>query len=570
MYCSCPDVGGLRDVAVLGVVEALEDRVDLLLLVGDPDEVDVGVLAVHEVEIGAVAAHGEAAGETQLDSLGAGRIDGVHGLGHEPVGAARRLLRLRGLGLDHRAGLRRAGALAQVLERVQHGVQDVPRQVHARPVLLGPLDEQAARLELAHRASRRRVGHLEDALRLRHGHRRRAEELVGQTQRVTLDLLAIALVVADERARLAGRALGRLLHAEGEEREPRRPLVVRAHTLQQRVVLVAVALQERREIQQRPREALALDEEQRDEQPPQAAVAADERVDALELRVEHGALDEIGQAAAFLQELLERGQHLGQLLDRRRHVGRGRHGRAGRAEPVLRGSELARRARPADLAAQQALVERLDELERERLLAQQLDAEAQGRDAGAHLAQVVAWHALACGADLVEVEVGETHVRALDARRAERLLAFERGVEQLRIGQLAADAGELSERGVGARQRQDQLLRVTDPRGERRRDKGGVPLGGTHDLAGTRSVKLTWVHDACLASLSFLATAALKAYRTIITNRRRTCKDRPRLGGPQPLASSPSTWRATLPARSFTISRRSSSSLRNSSSAARS
>ena len=203
---------------------------------------------------------------------------------------------LRRLGLDHRAGLRRAGAAAQVLERVQHGVEHVPRQVDARPALLAPLHQQAARLELPHRAARRRVGHLEDALGLRHGHGRRAEELVGEAQRVALDLLAVALVVTDERARLAGRALGRLVDADGEEREPRRPLVVRAHALQQRVVLVAMALEERREIEQRPREALALDEEQRDEQPPQAAVAADERVDGLELRVEHRALDEVGQA----------------------------------------------------------------------------------------------------------------------------------------------------------------------------------------------------------------------------------------------------------------------------------
>ena len=112
----------------------------------------------------------------------------------------------------------------------------MPRQVDARPALLGPLDEQAARLELAHRAARRRVGDVEEALRLRHGHRRRAEELVGQPQRVALDLLAVALVVADERPRLPGRALGGLLHADGEEREPRLPLGVRAHALEERVV----------------------------------------------------------------------------------------------------------------------------------------------------------------------------------------------------------------------------------------------------------------------------------------------------------------------------------------------
>ena len=159
-----PGVGGLGDVAVLRVVERLEDVVDLLLLVGAADEVDVGVLAVHEVEVGAVAADGEAAGEAQLHALGARRVDGVHGLGHEAVGAAHGLrLRLRRLGLDHRARLGRARPAAQVLQRVQHGVEHVPREVDARPALLRPLREQAARLELADRAARRGVGDLEDA-----------------------------------------------------------------------------------------------------------------------------------------------------------------------------------------------------------------------------------------------------------------------------------------------------------------------------------------------------------------------------------------------------------------------
>ena len=373
-------------------------------------------------------------------------------------------LRLRRLGLDRRPRRGRTRPAAQVLERVQHGVQNVPREVDARPALLRPLHEQAARLELADRATRRGVGDLEDALGLGHRHRRRAEELVREAQGVTLDLLAVAFVVADERARLTGRALGRLVHADREEREPRRPLVVRAHALQQRVVLVPMPLQERRQVQERARQPLPLDEEQRDEQAAQTPVAADERVDALELRVEHGALDEVGKPAAFLQERLERGQRLRQSVDRRRHVGRRRHGRAGGAEPVLRGAELARRAGAAHLAAQEPLVQRLDELQGERLLPQQVHAEAQGRDAGAHLAQVLARHGLARGADLVEVEVREAHQRALDARRAERLLALERGVEQLRVGQLATDAGELPERGVGARQGQHEILGVADPR----------------------------------------------------------------------------------------------------------
>ena len=113
------------------------------------------------------------------------------------------------------------------------------------------------------------------------------------------------------------------------------------------------------------------------------------------------------------------------------------------------------RALHADLAAEAgARAARLTNASDNGSSSQALDAEAQGGDAAAHLAQVVARHAFGGGADLVEQKVGERDLGALDARRAQRLLALERRVEQLRVGQLAADAGELAEGGVGARQRQ--------------------------------------------------------------------------------------------------------------------
>jgi hypothetical protein len=214
---------------------------------------------------------------------------------------------------------------------VQHGVQHVPREVDARPALLRPLREQAARLELADRAARRGVGDLEDPLGLGHRHGRRAEELVGQAQGVALDPLAVALVVADERARLTGRALGRRVDALAEEREPRRPLVVRAHTLQERVVLVAVTLEDRREVQQRPREALTLDEEQRDEQPPRRPLPP---TNGWMPRTARGASAHWMRSGAgrVPAGTLERGQRLGSPIDRGRHVGGGGHGGAGRPE----------------------------------------------------------------------------------------------------------------------------------------------------------------------------------------------------------------------------------------------
>ena len=103
-------VGGLGDVAVLGVAETGEDLVHLLALRREADDVDVGVLAVHEIEVGAVAAHGESAGESQLDALFAGRVDHGHGLGHQPVGAPGRRRPLTLARLEHGAGWRRPAA----------------------------------------------------------------------------------------------------------------------------------------------------------------------------------------------------------------------------------------------------------------------------------------------------------------------------------------------------------------------------------------------------------------------------------------------------------------------------
>ena len=317
--------------------------------------------------------------------------------------------------------------------------------------------EQAFGLELADRTARGRVGDAQHALGFGDRDAGRAEQLVGEHQRVALDFLAVEGVVPDERPRLPRRAVGRLVHARGEEGQPRHPIGVRAHALQQGVVLVAMTLEVGREVEQRAREALPLDEEQRDEQPAEAPVAAHERVDALELRVHHGALHEVGELAPLLEKRLPRGEHAGQLGHRRGHVGRGGQRRAGRADPVLRGPELARGASRAHLVAQQLHVQRADEVERQGLFAQALHPEPQGGDAAAHLAQVFALHTRICGRDLVQEKVGEADLGALDARRAERLLALERGVEQLWVGQLAADAGELAERRVGAREREDQL-----------------------------------------------------------------------------------------------------------------
>ena len=148
-------VRGLRDVAVLGVAEPDEHLVELLVLAGHAHEVDVRVLTVHEIQVHAVPAYGQAADEAHGDALQARRVDEVHGLGHEAVGAARRHGARRARRLQHGA-LGAARRAAQVLHGAQHRVQHGPRQIHARPALLA--DSSSRPLASSSRTARRAVG----------------------------------------------------------------------------------------------------------------------------------------------------------------------------------------------------------------------------------------------------------------------------------------------------------------------------------------------------------------------------------------------------------------------------
>ncbi len=91
-------------------------------------------------------------------------------------------------------------------------------------------------------------------------------------------------------------------------------------------------------------------------------------------------------------------------------------------------------------------------------------------------------------------------------------------VEQLRVGQLAADAGQLAERGVGAREREDELAAVGQLGGSGAGTKAAYPSGQLDDLAGLGGVELGRVHDSTFA-LSDTVKRQLKAYRVIVTNR---------------------------------------------------
>ena len=172
-----------------------------------------------------------------------------------------------------------------------------------------------------------------------------------------------------------------------------------------------------------------------------------------------------------------------------------------------------------------------NELQRERHVRQALDPVAQRGDTAAHLAQMVARHARGRRADLVEQKIGEAYLGALDTRRAERFLALEGRVEQLRVGQLAGEARELAQRGVGARQGEHEVGVVGQAGGEGRRHEGRVAFGAGDHPAGLRSMKVAGIDDVpSIGWTNRCCRTDLKVSRSNLTKHRLVHKRRARPG----------------------------------------
>jgi len=193
------------------------------------------------------------------------------------------------------------------------------------------------------------------------------------------------------------------------------PVGIGADAQQRRVVLGAVRLDVRGQIEERLRQAAALSQEQRDEQAADTAVAVEERVDRLELLVHEGALDEIGQARPVLQEELPGGERGHHLIDRRWHVGGGRQRGSRRTDPVLRAAELARSHVRAAHATHEALVQFPDETQGQRQVMETLEAVLERIDVVPHLAQVGRIAARRNDRHLVHEELRQRGTGALDA-----------------------------------------------------------------------------------------------------------------------------------------------------------
>jgi hypothetical protein len=174
--------------------------------------------------------------------------------------------------------------------------------------------------------------------------------------------------------------LGGLGDATQEEAHPALPPAVLPYGAEAIVVLGPVALQVVAYVEERSVQDARVDELEGDEEPAHAPVAVQKRVDGLELGMHEAAVDEHGQVALFVQEILKVVERLGHLGDRRRDEGGPGEGRPARADPVLAPSELAGELVGATGAAQELGVYLADQAQRQRQGRQPLQTVVHGPD----------------------------------------------------------------------------------------------------------------------------------------------------------------------------------------------
>ena len=183
--------------------------------------------------------------------------------------------------------------------------------------------------------------------------------------------------------------------------QPAVPVAVRADAHQTAVVVVAVTFDVFGQIQQRLRQPAAFDQEQGDEQAADAAVAVEKGMDRFEMLVHQRALDQVGQFAAGVNEGFPGRQSVVHLLRRR---------------------------------------------------VQPLNAEIQRGDIVADFANIVR-RRVGRLAGFVGHQIAQAGAGSLDPRGQHGLAPDIRGDQQMRVGQDAAEAGQLAERGIGGRKR---------------------------------------------------------------------------------------------------------------------
>jgi hypothetical protein len=110
------------------------------------------------------------------------------------------------------------------------------------------------------------------------------------------------------------------------------------------------------------------------------------------------------------------------------------------------------------------------------------ESEVEGRDIVSDFKNVAAGRGLFRD-EFIEEEVGKIGLGAFDAAGGDGLAFDIGGDEEVGIGEVAAEAGEFAEGGVGLGEEQGQGGIIVDGRGRRRREKGEVAVAGRDDLA---------------------------------------------------------------------------------------
>ena len=270
-----------------------------------------------------------------------------------------------------------------------------------------------------------------------------------------------------------------LRHAAQEEREPAFPIAGVAHRLKTRIILSLMAFEEMRDVENRFRENLPFAEKKHDQQPPHPAVAVEEGVNRLELRMGQPDPDERGEIVVAVEKGLQIAQRTRHLLERRRHEDRVARRAAGRADPVLRPAQFARRRTAAAHARQQPLMHLTDQANGQRQVRQPFEPVIHGRHIVDHFTRVPG------AAGRQKTRLGGEHVmeralRALDLAGEHGLLAHVHEREKARFGQGVDGAVQPAQGAVGRRQLRP---RHANRRARRQRSgKEGPVAGGLEDV----------------------------------------------------------------------------------------